>query len=312
MLDPFALAVGTGLVASTPAGKALVYGLEWVPSEWRRWTEWLLVTAAVALAVLFDRLSRTSGEHDVLVFLIAALPGAVTFLVWRTAAASVLVSLLPLYYAVGALVADRTLHVPAVALDAALPLQPSWMLVYGSHYAFVFLPLLVVRQEPLLRRTMWAYVMAFLVAYAGFFAYPTVTPHPATVAGDGFATWCLRLQYRLDSPYNCFPSLHVAHSFLAALACYRVNRKVGLVAASWAALIGVSTLYTKQHYLVDVIAGVVLASIAYVLFLRGYPRHAIAERDQRLAPFRATAMIAIFGIIAVFFWSLYRSGSIVV
>ena len=73
--------------------------------------------------------------------------------------------------------------------------------------------------------------------------------------GDGFAAWSLRLLYDIDTPYGCFPSLHVAWAFVSALTCYRVHAGVGWVAAGWATLIAVSTLYTKQHYVVDVIAG---------------------------------------------------------
>jgi hypothetical protein len=40
----------------------------------------------------------------------------------------------------------------------------------------------------------------------------------------------LRFLYSSDPPYNCFPSLHAAHSFVSALTCYRVHRGVGIAA----------------------------------------------------------------------------------
>jgi membrane-associated phospholipid phosphatase len=60
---------------------------------------------------------------------------------------------------------------------------------------------------------------------------------------------------------------------VAAFACYRVHRVVGVAAIIWAGLIGVSTVYTKQHYVVDVPAGVALALVAY----RARPRIAYAR-----------------------------------
>ena len=152
------------------------------------------------------------------------------------------------------------------------------MLVYGSLYVFILLlPVLVVRQHELFRRGLQAYLMVMLVAYVGFLLYPTAAPRPAEVSGDGFAAWSVRLAYSVDPPYNCFPSLHVAYAFVSALTCYRVHRGVGVVAAIWAALIGVSTLYTKQHYVADVIAGALAAYMAYAFFLRTYPREAVPE-----------------------------------
>ena len=44
----------------------------------------------------------------------------------------VLVSLVLFYTFIGDQMPGRRLHVPALALDRALPLQPAWALVYGS------------------------------------------------------------------------------------------------------------------------------------------------------------------------------------
>jgi len=137
------------------------------------------------------------------------------------------------------------------------------------------------------------------------------SPRPALVSGDGFAAWSLRLAYSLDPPYNCFPSLHVAYSFVSALTCYRVHRGVGAAAALWAGLIGVSTLLTKQHYVADVIVGALAAYAAYMLFLRRYQREAVAESDRRRAPFRALCAIGIFGIMVFGFWAAYQMGMVV-
>ena len=63
----------------------------------------------------------------------------------------------------------------------------------------MLLPLLVVRDRALLRRTMVASLVVMSIGYIGFLTYPTVALRPASVAGDGFAAWGLRLTYALDS-----------------------------------------------------------------------------------------------------------------
>ena len=98
---------------------------------------------------------------------------------------------------------------------------------------------------------------------------------------------------------------------MSALVCYRVHRGVGFAAAVWAAIIGVSTLYTKQHFAVDIIAGALAAYAAYVLFLRGYPREIIAEVDRRRAPLRALAVTGMFGLLVACFWLLYATKMVV-
>lgn len=218
----------------------------------------------------------------------------------------VLVLLVPLYLFIPELMPGRTLHVPELALDRVIPLRPAWALVYGSLYlVLIVLPVFVVRQDEHIRRTVFAYLMVWIIAYVCFIVYPTVAPRPASVIGEGFAVWSLRSLYGADPPYNCFPSLHVAHSFMSALTCYRVHRGVGIAATLSASLVGVSTLYTKQHYALDVISGIVLACVAYFVFLRNN-RAEIPRVDRRLAPVFALGLIGIIGIGVACFRVVYQ------
>ncbi len=59
-------------------------------------------------------------------------------------------------------------------------------------------------------------------------------------------------------------------------------------------------------YVVDVIVGALSAYIAYLMFLRDYPREAVAELDGRRAPVRALIAVGIFGIMVAGFWLTYR------
>lgn len=212
----------------------------------------------------------------------------------------VLVLLVPLYLFIPRLGYGRTPHVPAIPLDLRIPLQPVWVLVYGALYLFlILLPVFVVRQEEHIRRTVFAYLTVWMLAYLGFYFYPAVAPRPdEPVTGDGFAFWALRFLYSSDPPYNCFPSLHVAHSFVSALTTVRVHRGLGLTAIVSAFLVGLSTLFTKQHYILDVVAGIVLALMACAVFLRKASRHDIPDSDRRVAP---TLALIVMGIVVVCF-----------
>ncbi len=190
VLDPLVAAIGIGLLGSALAGPAVAYGLRRLPQRWRRTTEWLLIAAAVVVAVLADFLLQ-SPVGGVFVYVLAALPGLVAFLAWRTLLASTLVSLAPLYFVIGELTQGRSTYAPEIALDRALSLQPAWMLVYGSLYVFVvLLPLLVVRQQELFRRAMQAYLMVMIGLVCGL---PAVSDRSPT-AGRSARRRVLRLE----------------------------------------------------------------------------------------------------------------------
>jgi len=84
-----------------------------------------------------------------------------------------------------------------------------------------------------------------------------------------------------------------------------VHRGVGLAAVLWASLVALSTVFTKQHYVADVIAGIFLAGVAWVVFLRNCPRVAIPELDRRAAPLLMLGLIGIYGLVVAGLWVAY-------
>lgn len=266
--------------------------------------EWAAVLGSLVYALLSVRYAWSGAASYVL----ALLPTLLVYLVSRSWLAGAFTFLLPMYFVIGQDTAGALHHQPFTVLDRLMPLSPNWMLVYASLYLCGFiLPLVVVRGRELSRQALKAYLFVMLTSYAGFLLYPTVAPHQP-FAIDGFAAWSLQLIYDIDQPYGCFPSLHVAYSFVGALACYRMHRGLGITAAAWAGLIGLSTVYTKQHYAVDAIAGAMLGVIAYTIFLRARPVAPVAEADRLLAPRRATYVVTAYAAAIAVFWVAYLLG----
>ena len=78
----------------------------------------------------------------------------------------------------------------------------------------------------------------------------------------------MRVVYALDTPDNLFPSLHCELSWL----CWRSLQQVPGIsklrkrfALVFTLLVFVSTLTTKQHILMDVLGGWLIAEIAFRL-----------------------------------------------
>lgn len=93
--------------------------------------------------------------------------------------------------------------------------------------------------------------------------------------------------YAIDTPTNVFPSIHVFNSLGIAITVLNSNRlrnfravRIGSVVL--ATLIVLSTMFLKQHSLIDVTGGCVMAAALYWLIYQcGYQR--IAELFRRPA-----------------------------
>jgi membrane-associated phospholipid phosphatase len=61
--------------------------------------------------------------------------------------------------------------------------------------------------------------------------------------------------------YDCFPSGHVAVVLVGCYLARKISAPVFYVFSTFAALITFSTVYLRYHYVIDVIAGMLLAIV---------------------------------------------------
>jgi membrane-associated phospholipid phosphatase len=157
-------------------------------------------------------------------------------------------------------------------LDAAIPFVPQAIFVYVVVYPLALYPLFVIRSLELLRRTICAYAIVMVVSLGCYVLLPVTAAELRSGVGvldpTRFDTWGVKLLFTLDPPSNLFPSLHVAMATLAGLAALRAHRGYGVLALVAVAGIAVATVLVRQHFLLDVAAGMGLAIAAHAAVIR--------------------------------------------
>ena len=154
---------------------------------------------------------------------------------------------------------------PTFPIEQRIPVVPGSIWIYLSYFVLLILTAVRMAREPWIGRGVAA--LAFVITCCGivFLVYPT-TISRLPIPDGGLSAAALRGLRRLDPPNNCFPSMHVALAATCALVLRKAEPRWGGVFLMWAALIAASTLTTKQHYLLDVGGGLVLAAAAWILF----------------------------------------------
>jgi membrane-associated phospholipid phosphatase len=201
-------------------------------------------------------------------------------------AAGVAVSLINL---VLYMVANRyplgTAHVlPWTSLDAAVPFVPATIWVYLSEYVIVATAFLLCRSVDDVLRFVKAFLVTLGIAITVHMLWPTTFPRELFAAGsDGLTGWVLALQRAADRPTSCLPSMHVAGAALAAFSLWRNPLWQRVAFTTWAGAIALSTLTARQHYVVDVAAGIVLAGAAWLVFIVRPAHVRVVSPAQQLA-----------------------------
>lgn len=149
-------------------------------------------------------------------------------------------------------------------LDKYIPFNRHWVWAYYLYFPFILLPILFLRDSRELFQAFIFYCITAGITLTIFALWRTGMYRPE-IAADDLSARLLKGIYAKDYPYNCFPSQHVAYSFTATLVFFRRKRLYGWLALVIALLISMSTLFIKQHWFIDVPAGILVAFLAYLI-----------------------------------------------
>lgn len=152
-------------------------------------------------------------------------------------------------------------------LDRSVPFLPWTVWLYGTVTWASLLAWLQVPNGRWAARLFLSMSVAAAACWCFFLLYPTTFPRELyPLASLDTATLRELADLRAaDSPTNCFPSMHVALAWSLALVWsgFLERRWAKPLPLLWAAVVSACTLTTKQHYFIDVPAGLIVGVLAW-------------------------------------------------
>jgi membrane-associated phospholipid phosphatase len=148
-------------------------------------------------------------------------------------------------------------------IDERIPFVPAWVWVYSFlYYPAILCVNFVARSSDEFNRIAASYMLLLAMQAAFFVVLPVRTPdHWRDINEDhGLSGRFLAFVHRFDAPSNSFPSMHTSVAVLTAM---HLTGTFGTAVYLFPALIAISCLFTKQHYLVDLPAGAGLGWVAH-------------------------------------------------
>ena len=161
-------------------------------------------------------------------------------------------------------------------IDDRIPVIPAFILIYVFSYLFWIMGNAIASLTE--RRHFINYLTglfaAYLIGFMILFLMPTYMDRAAEGLLDhagktGFINWLIAFIYRSDGGsrgFNLFPSFHC----LSSLSCYlaihgrkEISSPIRVYTLVMCVLICFSTVFTKQHYFLDVVGGLLISAVCH-------------------------------------------------
>lgn len=143
-----------------------------------------------------------------------------------------------------------------------------WFIFLVGMYAYT-----VFFEVDLFKKLMYFTIATYTFTVIVYLLFPNMQElRPAEFPRDNFLTRFMAGYYEMDTNTNVLPSLHVIGAFAVQTAAWHSKR---LGTTPWriaftvtAILISLSTVFLKQHSILDVFAGLLVCLPAYILVYR--------------------------------------------
>ena len=174
------------------------------------------------------------------------------------------------------LVQRRHLRTPIelqMSIDGLIPFRPGWVWIYsGLYYPVILLLVFTTSSFAQFNYTAFSFITLLAMQIIVFYAFPVKIPKEWRNYDPtkSLSTRFLAIVHSYDGLPNSIPSMHVSVSMLAALHLFdHLSPALGryaFISFLFPILISVSALFTKQHYVIDILPGAFLGYVNYHIF----------------------------------------------
>jgi membrane-associated phospholipid phosphatase len=175
-----------------------------------------------------------------------------------------------LYFLINLTTKSTAAHDVTIFLDKLIPFNEWFIIPYVFWYVYTFgmLLLLAYYDHKTYYKLLFSILIGMLVCFAIYVIYPSTVPRPVGLQPDSLLKKAVLIIYGNDKPYNCLPSIHMLDTLLITMFLFKHYKSLLIKVSSGilCILIYMSTLFVKQHSVLDAVASTILGIILYVAF----------------------------------------------
>ncbi|MBE6571656.1 MAG: phosphatidic acid phosphatase [Ruminococcaceae bacterium] len=166
------------------------------------------------------------------------------------------------------------LHEMYLPIDDMIPFNELFVIPYVFWFLYIVLSIAytLFYDVDMFKKMSYFIMITYTCALISYYTYPTMQClRPESFARDNFLVDFMRDFYAYDTNTNVCPSVHVFGSISSTIA-FAGTKKLGsgikITAHVMNVLIILSTLFLKQHSVIDAVVALVISAVAYVIVFR--------------------------------------------
>lgn len=163
-------------------------------------------------------------------------------------------------------------HIIDMKIDDLIPFCKYFMFFYFTYYWFTQLQMYLVSygDKRKFYRMIIAAAISCVIANICFLIYQVKMIRPEITGNDPFDLWVKWIYKRDPKALNCLPSIHAVMGVCMIIGGYKTKKM-----PKWLNITGIvfgigcilSTVFVKQHYFIDMVAGTILMFVVYYAVL---------------------------------------------
>lgn len=168
---------------------------------------------------------------------------------------------------------NRNYHIVYSKLDDYIPFYKPAILMYSSWFLMLVIPFVYLLKRKSYDNMYNIIIPMFLAMYISliiYVIYPTALDIRVTdITGNDICSWIIRKIQGIDAPNNVCPSIHVSTTVIIYnqfRKIFKDNKKSKAFFLLWSVGICISTMLVKQHSIIDVVCGIILAHAILFVF----------------------------------------------
>ncbi|MFC5407405.1 phosphatase PAP2 family protein [Cohnella soli] len=180
---------------------------------------------------------------------------------------------------------NREVYSLVTALDQSIPFVKAFALPYSVWIFYIYVCLIYFFKKDVntYYKGLLTYAVCAMLCYLIYSVFQTTVPRPIVTGSDPISD-LVRYIYNRDQPFNCFPSIHCFSSYMVMRMVwtseFRNKWNVTLI-TGMSSLIIMSTMFVKQHVILDALAGFFLVEVVTAVMILMERRLKASRRERQ-------------------------------